>query len=631
MVDEIRCPKCGHLNPPGEEKCQSCQEPLQVDAFDLPAQEGTLPDWLGDLQSAGDQALGGSAEGAADMPDWLAGLSGADQSDEPGAGEAGDEPDWLSDLLGGQDTGAAPAETPDWLKAEASQTAPPFSADTPDWLQTPPVQPAQPAQPEAQESAPDWLTALPPAETSAAGQTPAFLTDEPAEAQPAPDWLDGLSKPSTEPPLAETPAFIMDEQPAEPAAAASDFLTTLPDWVSQVSAEDIAPEETSADGEAGLAQSALPTWLEAMRPVESAAPNATPFEDVAGADVVTSGPLAGLRGVLMAEPDVALPHKPPAYSVKLRVTDEQKSRVAMLEELLASEDKPKPQAAAPALSQQFIFRLVIALALILPILWMTITGSTSLAAPAADSLPGVSEMRAQVASMPRGAPVLVAFDYEPGFSGEVEAAASAVLAHIMQQEAYLVLVSTSPTGPVLAQSLLDEMNRERPYTNYINLGYVPGGAAGLLGLAQSPSRAMPYTLQDAYAWSQPLLSQVNTAADFALVLVLTDDPNTARSWIEQVGPTLAEQATPLLMVTSAQADPLLRPYLGGAAPQVQGLVSGLAGGVAYGAVQGSAGAARSMWNAFGVGMLVAVLIIVLGSLLFRLLAARPAQPPRKEK
>jgi hypothetical protein len=236
--------------------------------------------------------------------------------------------------------------------------------------------------------------------------------------------------------------------------------------------------------------------------------------------------------------------------------------------------------------------------------------------------------------MERGAPVLVAFDYEPGFSGEVEAAASAVLAHIMQQNAYLVMVSTSPTGPVLAEGLLDEMNSRpersgNPYTNYVNMGYVPGGAAGLQGLAQSPSQVMPYTLLDEYAWSQPPLDAIRTAADFALVLVLTDDPNTARAWVEQVGSTLDE--TPLLMVASAQAEPLLRPYTLGINPQVKGLVSGLAGGVAYGAAQGSDASARSMWDGFGVGMLVSALIIVAGSLFFNLLAARPTKPARKEK
>lgn len=643
MADEIRCPNCGHLNPPGEAQCQSCQEPLHVDPFSaVPAEEGTLPDWLSDLQGAGDLAEGDAAQepaeqafDSAETPDWLAGLSAPGEAADLDVSDADGEPDWLSDLLEGQDAGTVPAETPDWLTGDGS-TTPPFEAEAPDWLATPASQPA------AQEDAPDWLTAPAEAETPAAEQPSAFLAglpeEEPAAAQDAspPDWLEDLSKHPAERASANAPAFVMDDEPAKVPENADDFLTTLPDWVSQVSAEDLGAEDAGADGEPGLLPSDLPTWLEAMRPVESAAPSATPFEDVSSADVVASGPLAGLRGVLMAEPDVALSHKPPAYSVKLRVTDEQKARVRMLEQLLASEDQPKPAAAAPVVSPQFIFRLVIALALILPILWMRITGAASLSAPAANNLPGVNELRTQVASLPNGAAVLVAFDYEPGFSGEMEAAASAVLAHLMQRDAYLVLVSTSPTGPVLAQGLLDELNNQpEPGQNsdsrYVNMGYVPGGAAGLLGLAQSPSLAMPYSLLAEQVWEQPPLNQVKSAADFALLLVITDDPNTARAWIEQVGPVLAEQDTPLLMVTSAQAEPLVRPYTAGANPQVQGLVSGLAGGAAYEAAQGGSQTARGMWDAFGVGMLVAVLIILAGSLLFRLLESRPSQPAQKEK
>ncbi len=57
-----------------------------------------------------------------------------------------------------------------------------------------------------------------------------------------------------------------------------------------------------------LAPATLPSWLEAMRPMETFRPvvEIQPEEEQ---QVEAAGPLAGLRGVLLAEPVVAMPHQ----------------------------------------------------------------------------------------------------------------------------------------------------------------------------------------------------------------------------------------------------------------------------------------------------------------------------------
>jgi hypothetical protein len=75
------------------------------------------------------------------------------------------------------------------------------------------------------------------------------------------------------------------------------------------------------------------------------------------------------------------------------------------------------------------------------------------------------------------------------------------------------------------------------------------------------------------------LENINALADFTLVVVITDDPDVARSWIEQVEPELDD--TPLIMVLSAQAKPLVYPYFTSVPKQVNGIVSGVVGGAFY--------------------------------------------------
>jgi hypothetical protein len=82
----------------------------------------------------------------------------------------------------------------------------------------------------------------------------------------------------------------------------------------------------------------------------------------------------------------------------------------------------------------------------------------------------------------------------------------------------------------------------------------------------------------------------------------------------------------LLILASAQAGPLLQPYV--LSKQVAGMVYGLSDAARYEFVNNNRpGIARSYWDAFGVGLFIAVLAIVLGSLwgLFTGIRARRAE------
>ena len=593
------------------------EEPVAAEQPAQPAEE--LPDWLAGMGAAAAAPTPEQPAAAGGEEDWLAGLAGETPtpavSEEPAAAEqpaqpAGDVPDWLSEL--GASASAAfaadsaeqadqpsrpPAKEPDWL----SEMMPPAAAEpAPDWLA-----PGEAASPFTPESAPDWLSQEQPGEPAAAQPTPA------AE---MPDWLSGMgeSAGAAEPPAAGgVPAFTFEEEPpADETGGESEgrLLAALPDWVSQVSAD-----ETEAAEEPGLKPADLPDWLEAMRPVGAATPSG-PVEDVSSADMITAGPLTGLRGVLDADPDAIRPRKPAAFSIKLRINDEQQARVDMLKALLAGEEKAKPLPSRPIFKLQYLVRVLVALALIVPIFWVVATNRQSVPLPQPGSLPAVTDLQGLLGAVQSDSPVLVAFDYEPGFSGEMNLAASSILRRLVDQNAYLALASTSPSGPILAESMLASLNEQTPYTNYVNLGYIAGGPAGLRLFSEKPREVLPYDLVGTYAWTTTPMDAVAALADFRMLVVITDNAETARAWIEQVGPALQAKGTPLVMLVSSQAEPLVRPYYESTPRQVQALVAGLPGGAAFESATGLAGPARTAWDAFSLSLLVSVVIILVGAL-----------------
>jgi hypothetical protein len=148
----------------------------------------------------------------------------------------------------------------------------------------------------------------------------------------------------------------------------------------------------------------------------------------------------------------------------------------------------------------------------------------------------------------------------------------------------------------------------------VNLGYLPGGPAGVLYFAISPTEAARFTLDGLPAWNLPPLEGIRRLSDFAAIIVLTDNADSGRVWIEQTGSERG--STPMLMVISAQVEPMLLPYYDSG--QIKGLVTGLAGGEAFDQTFVSPVAQTSLaqryWNSFSAGILVVEIMIIVGAL-----------------
>jgi hypothetical protein len=594
-------------------------------------------DWGAMAEESGLPAAGG------DVPDWLSSLRRSDQqpgeaqkagetaSEQPLA-EADGEEDWISSLTRSNGaTGLVRNEMP----ADESPTLP--VEDPPEWLtrvralrqadeageQDEPGQSLPPAPQEQAEGTPDWLAEM---EKGASISEP---PSQPAREEPEVvfDWLNSQGKAAsaapaaneTEEPTGETGApvapFTFDEESNDL------YEDMLPEWLAGVSAQ-AAEAEKSPEGEAGLAPADLPGWLEAMRPVESAALGAAAAAEEREAEIEGSGPLAGLRGILPADTDAAMHKKPPAYAIKLQVSEIQQAHADLLKELIQAEGTTPPLPAPPVISTRFALRMLILALIFAAAIWPAMTASQMVALPQISG--EVFELRKIIDATPGSGTALVAVDYEAGLSGEMDAAAAAVLDHLMIKGVYLTLVSTSPTGPLQGERLLRRVNAlgRHDYASpaqYTNLGYIPGGAAGLKGFATDPRGALPFALDGGRGWEAPRLAALQGLDGFDLVLVITEDADTARAWIEQAAPALGD--TPLTMVVSAQAEPLVRPYYQALPKQVDGFLAGLAGAAQYESAMPRSGLARKLWDAFSYAGSAAVLVIAIGGAVALLFSA----------
>ena len=306
--------------------------------------------------------------------------------------------------------------------------------------------------------------------------------------------------------------------------------------------------------------------------------------------------------------------KPLVYSVNLQVTEKQRINTALFETILSTEREPQAPPHERPISSQKVSRIIIAVVLILAAIipvWQN---------PGLMSLPGtmpleVSSVQNGINNLTSQSTVLLAVDYEPALSGEINAVATSMIAQLMSKSVKLVLISTNPTGPVLGEELLRQAQQNHPsYTlasQTINLGYLAGGPSGLLSFSLQPRLSAPLAINQTKAWSQPILQNIQSLSDFAGLIVITDNADAARNWVEQVQPSLGN--TPLYMITSAQTSPIIQPYFD--AGQINGYISGLTGGAVYEQSMQIDGTSTNFWDAYQVGIFVVIILIAVGGLI----------------
>lgn len=557
---------------------------------------------------------------------WLDDLVQATTDVPPGRPATDEPPSWVRKLSGIEAPPLQPAEPkkdPSWLNQPSPENETPKhepADSTPVWLQDRAEEQRGEAAPEKvspftrrtgplrdvidDDSMPDWL------KSAAEGQP----------SMPAPgalsDWFRETDLSPRTAPSSDSDASKV----SPPSSSDVDSLLSvdMPDWLSRPEPESAgaASQPPARPFDDSLAPVDLPSWVQAMRPTESV------ISDSAGREpqyAESEGPLAGLEGVIPVAP-IGSSRRPKTVSLKLQPTDEQFAGASLLEKIIASETTPRPALTQANIAPQSALRWILSALFLIALGAMAFMRTTSM--PVSAALPvEVRSASSAIARLPQNSLVLVVMDYEPALAGEMEAVSGPMLDQlVLMTRARLVFVSTSPNSSALVRRLLTNTGIGLPAPNgldykagenYINLGYLPGGFAGVRQFLESPAATLPQA-------GQAGNFSVTKFTDYTAVIVLTDHAESGRVWVEQLYARNREDTTffsvqPVLFAASAQAGPMLQPYF--SSQQITGMVSGLAEAARYEFVNNSRpGIARRYWDSFGVGLLLATAAIVLGSL-----------------
>ncbi len=124
------------------------------------------------------------------------------------------------------------------------------------------------------------------------------------------------------------------------------FSMETPDWLSNLAPEQgaeknnlahLSEEEQDQQPADKIQAAELPSWVQAMRPVESVVDQTKTASLEENQVTEQSGPLAGLVGVLPGGSGLGMTRKPPAYSVKLQVSTAQQRYISNLDQLVSKE------------------------------------------------------------------------------------------------------------------------------------------------------------------------------------------------------------------------------------------------------------------------------------------------------
>ena len=323
--------------------------------------------------------------------------------------------------------------------------------------------------------------------------------------------------------------------------------------------------------------------------VSSSAPPPTP---IARESAIATGrenlstfgasPQDGLDNLLPIEPAISLPHRPtPLVS---RQPSEDEERAAELFRRIVAEGVPSPQPApVPMIVQAKVWPRIGRAALYLLVLLAALTpfftgGQTASWVRPRDSIVAWAQ---SLDALPAGSAVLVSFDYSPAYGGEMNPLALALARQLAAKSVHMVVMSTKPEGIGLAEQIVALVAQEMPAyrygESYAILGYLSGQEAGLRTLNESVSSAFRSDHVQRRALEElPVTKDLATLQDVRCVIVLADDNDSVRRWIEQVQ---SRSNIVLDALVTAGVEPLLVPYY--RSGQLRHLMGGAVGAAEY--------------------------------------------------
>jgi hypothetical protein len=484
-------------------------------------------------------------------------------------------------------------ETPPQSHEEGS--AAPFPWESHEKLEEPAVPEPEAEKLEAEESIEERLPVLP------------TLSDKFGSIPPADNNADILSFDND-----DLPEWLTFDQPL-PEKKPEKPVTPIPEPAQTVSQEPAIEKSATEKTSAGKIERAqLPAWLHAIRPVESMAP-IEPVEPAQPQEEKGEGILAGIDGVLHSPNLASQMTKPHVYSSGIEVNERQQKNADLFKSLLEETTAESLFAATTKLKSKggTMLRVVITLlllaAVILPFFYYAPLSVTPALYPAE-----VVNTLSEIQNLPSAKPVLIAAHFEAGLAGELTWTSRVIIDHLLMRNIPMAVISTNSIGSaVLDEEIRDVAQGQPGYLlddQLVNFGYLPGGTLGILSLSEDLRQTIQYTADLQPAWQKPVFQNIYQLSDFGAVIVITDNADIVKSWVEQAG--ISPTSPPLLAIVSAQASPMTQPYYDSG--QIKGYVAGMNGSLAYEQILQRPSSVTTEYSSLQITLIVIALIIFLG-------------------
>ena len=226
----------------------------------------------------------------------------------------------------------------------------------------------------------------------------------------------------------------------------------------------------------------------------------------------------------------------------------QEAQAAILKEVLSTESVPQYKKEPEKPKKSDIWRWIgilflLAMLVAFYLLFLNRPAPAPLGNPA-----GVSFWN-RLDSLQSGGTVLMILDYQPATADEMHANLQPVLGRLKTQNAQLSLVALWPDGLWLGRELLEETD----FPTNTALNFLPGGS-----LAMLKSAAGLQTVGSTPENQASLIGSNLALKDTDLILYVSDNPDSTKTWIEQVGSFLLPEQS--LVVSTQASQVMLQPY-----------------------------------------------------------------------
>ena len=228
---------------------------------------------------------------------------------------------------------------------------------------------------------------------------------------------------------------------------------------------------------------------------------------------------------------------------------------------------------------------------------------------------------------PRDKIVLIAADWGPGTQAENEPQTAVTIEHLMRRRIPFALISNIPFAkpfleqlPVaIADRLEGETGEQWDYgQDWVNLGYRPGGSIMIQGMAKaSDLHEVLKTDSEGTAIAEiPLMRNVRTIRDIALLVEITGYVGTFNSWVQ----FFRHDSYVPAMLHGCTAITIPEAYIYYVSKQIVGLFEGVAGAAWYEELLSRSypkrdkGSALQMMTALSFAHLLIIALIVVGNL-----------------